>query len=101
MHIFPRQFGLNNVFTTTPAAFASTGSINYGDAPTRAAEIASRRSSAVGLKVDKKSRMRSPMLQAVVEGIRTRWQVEDVWKLRAICCPSKVRSAFAPPRLII
>jgi hypothetical protein len=99
MHIFPRQFGLDNVFTTTPPAFVSTGSINYGHMPTRTTEIESRRTGPGGLKIDKKSRMRSSALQAAMDGIRSRWQAEDVWKLRAICCPSKVRSRrfpFAP-----
>lgn len=90
MHVFPRQFGLKNVFTTASKAFETSGSINYGDAPKRAIEIEEKSRSPGGLTIHNKSRMRNPALQNAVEAIRSRWQTEDIWRFRAMCCPSKV-----------
>lgn len=89
MFIFPRQFGLKNVFTTPLPSFSSSN-VNYGDQGRRAEEIAGRKAAGT-LKIDKKSRMRNPVLQALMKELRSNWQKEDVWKLRSMHCPSKVR----------
>lgn len=89
MHIFPRQFKLPNVFTTSTAALKT----EYGSSRLDYTDLTfiidtERRKRKEGIKSG--GRMKSPRLKELLEEIWRRYRKVDWWKLRAICCPSHV-----------
>ena len=89
-YLFPLQFGLHNVFTSSLAAKALKSSHSFPDYTSRKGELERRKEDRPSSKAGEARRVKGTKVRALVQELWARHGKCDYWKLRAICCPSKV-----------
>ena len=84
------QFGLHNVFTSSLSPTASKSSHPFLDYASRKDELERKKEDREAVKSGEGKRVKGAKVRALVEELWRRHGECDYWRLRAICCPSKV-----------